>query len=58
MLGSEEVQLVLEGTPLPDPAPAPGAPAPDAESADPAPEKVPGRVTITPPLVPEPGGAT
>ena len=56
VLSSEEVQLVLEGKPLPEPAPAPAAP--DPESADPAPEQVPGRVAITPPLVPEPGGAT
>ncbi|MDE2971320.1 MAG: ATP-dependent zinc metalloprotease FtsH [Acidobacteriota bacterium] len=55
VLSSEEVQLVLEGKPLPEPAPAPVAPD---ESADAAPEQVPGRVAITPPLVPEPGGAT
>ncbi len=56
VLNSEEVQLVLEGKPLPEPAPAPVAS--DAESEDPAPKKVPARVAITPPLVPEPGGAT
>jgi cell division protease FtsH len=56
VLNSEEVQLVLEGKTLPEPAPAPAAP--DVESPDPAPQTVPGRVAITPPLVPEPGGAT
>ena len=56
VLNSAEVQLVLEGKPLPEPAPAPVAP--DAEAPDPAPKTVPGRVAITPPLVPEPGGAT
>ena len=56
VLNSVEVQLVLEGKPLPEPAPAPVAP--DAEAPDPAPKTVPGRVAITPPLVPEPGGAT
>ena len=56
VLNSEEVQLVLEGKPLPEPAPAPVVP--DPESTDPAPQAVPGRVAITPPLVPEPGGAT
>ena len=56
VLNSEEVQLVLDGKTLPEPAPAPAAP--DVESPDPAPKTVPGRVAITPPLVPEPGGAT
>ena len=56
VLNSAEVQLVLEGKTLPEPAPAPAAP--DVESPDPAPQTVPGRVAITPPLVPEPGGAT
>ena len=56
VLNSAEVQLVLEGKTLPEPAPAPAAP--DVESPNPAPKTVPGRVAITPPLVPEPGGAT
>ena len=56
VLNSAEVQLVLEGKTLPEPAPAPAAP--DVESPNPAPQTVPGRVAITPPLVPEPGGAT
>lgn len=57
VLSSEEVDLVLEGKPLPEPAPV-AVETPDAEDPAPATKPVPGRVAITPPLVPEPGGAT
>ena len=57
VLSSEEVDLVLDGKPLPEPAPV-AVETPDAEDPAPATEPVPGRVAITPPLVPEPGGAT
>ena len=57
VLSSEEVELVLDGKPLPEPAPVAVA-TPDAEDPAPATQPVPGRVAITPPLVPEPGGAT
>ena len=57
VLNSEEVALVLDGKTLPEPAPV-AVDTPDVEDPAPATQTVPGRVAITPPLVPEPGGAT
>ena len=58
VLTSEEVQLVLDGKTLPEPAAPPAAaeeeePKAAPEPARPAPERAP----LAPPLVPEPGGA-
>ena len=58
VLTSDEVQQVLEGKTLPEPAAPPAAaeeeePKPTPEPARPAPERAP----LAPPLVPEPGGA-
>ena len=56
VLNSEEVQLALEGKPLPEVAPAP-VETPEEEKA-PVPGPAPERAPLAPPLVPEPGGAT
>ena len=58
VLTSDEVQLVLDGKTLPEPAAPPAAaeeeePKAAPEPARPAPERAP----LAPPLVPEPGGA-
>ena len=56
VLNAEEVQLALEGKPLPEVAPAP-VETPEEEKA-PVPDPAPERAPLAPPLVPEPGGAT